>query len=83
MMTEDHLGPLPRIHPREQLVNEAEQKLRSAVVDAMKGEPFDSLTGAEYIAVINRVFSGQLASYTKFAIRQERHGDTDKPGGIA
>lgn len=70
---------LPRIHPREEIVTKAEMDLHGAVLDVLKR--YD-LTTAESIRVLTEAFSAQLHSIAKFCIRQERHGDADKPGGF-
>jgi hypothetical protein len=63
------LGPFPTIHPREFIVDQTER----AVLEATK-----DLTPAEVL----RIFADRVARIAKYAIRQERHGDTDTPGGI-
>lgn len=77
------LGPLPVIHPREAIVETAKRKLESAVVDVVTSEEFTVLTSAEYTKVINLVLSDRIASLMRHLIRVERHGDSDKPGGVA
>lgn len=77
------LGPLPRIHEREALVHKAEMKLREKLLEATGSDELQELTSAEYLKVINMVFSDTILSFLKFAIRKERHGDTSKPGGCA
>ena len=76
----EDLGPLPRIHPREVLVEEARRDLSSALLEWEKGH--DNLTTAEHIKVVTGVFNDHILSMMKFAIRHERHGDPDKPGGL-
>lgn len=67
-----------KIHPREALVREAENKIRLVYVEALKG-----LTTCEAISVVNHMAFTEIGGMMKFAIREERHGDTDKPGGLA
>ena len=75
----DPLDDLPRIHPREKIVDEAEQKLRAVVFELIQSE----LTQGEFLKVLGNVMDGEIRSIAKYAIRRERHGDEDKPGGIA
>lgn len=71
-------GNLPRIHPREAIVNKAENDLRTAIAAAVR-----ELTTAEELRVLASVFGDRVGGIAKYAIREERHGKTDKPGGIA
>jgi hypothetical protein len=66
------------MHPREKLVREAESKLRGHVLDILDDS---GLTEGESLRVLAAVFGGYLASVAKYAIRVERHGDTETPGG--
>lgn len=59
------------------LVREAEVQLRTAVLKILEG-----LTEAEGLRVVNAVLSSHVGSVAKYAIREERHGDLDKPGGL-
>lgn len=71
---------MPTIHPREKKTRDAENDLRTALAEiARKYE----LTRFEEISVVNRVLSDTIGTICKYAIRQERHGNTDKPGGWA
>lgn len=83
MVDMGNMGPLPLIHERETLVHKAEMKLREKLLEATGSDEFKELTSAEYLKVINIVFSDKIASFLKFAIRKERHGNTDDPGGWA
>lgn len=67
-----------KIHPRERLVTEAEQKIRAVALDAIKG-----LTVAEGLSAVTRALSGEILSVLKYEIRHERHGNTETPGGLA
>jgi hydrogenase maturation factor len=68
-----------RIHHREENVRRATMALNKALIDTLTKE---ALTAGETIRVLMAVFGGHLDSIAKFAIRQERHGDEDKPGGL-
>jgi hypothetical protein len=68
-----------KVHPREEQVRAAVTALRSAVSYIWKSQ---ALTDAEMLSVVTTVLSEQVLSYAKYAIRYERHGDTDKPGGL-
>ena len=65
------------LHPREQLVTEAKLKLQMALEGVLEG-----LTEAEGLRVVNSVLSGYVGSVAKYAIREERHGGLEKPGGL-
>lgn len=67
-----------RIHPREKKVQKAERALIETLMEVMRMD----LTNAEYLQVLNSVFSDAIALNLKHQIRQERHGDKDKPGGL-
>lgn len=79
-MSTDDLGPLPRIHPRVKPCNEARQAIEAAIAKAVKEH---ELTTAEEISVINGACSSCIGHIAKYAIRHERHGDKDRPGGWA
>lgn len=68
---------LPRIHLREEIVDEAEMKLR----DALREVAAMDLTWGEYLRAISTVFGDALNRAAQYAIRQERHDDPNKPGG--
>lgn len=68
---------MPKIHHREMLVRDAELKIHIVLSEATKG-----LTSAEVVRVVTSATSTFLLSFTKYLIREERHGDTDKPGGL-
>lgn len=69
---------LPRIHRREKLVTEASGKLREAIYDLGLE---NTLTMAEHLQVLTSVFNETVLGVLKYAIRKERHGNIDKPGG--
>jgi len=79
-MTTDDLGPLPRIHPRVRICQEARQAISEAITKAVKEH---ELTTAEEISVINAACSSHIGHIAKYAIRHERHGNEDRPGGFA
>ena len=64
-------------HPRELVVTKATLDLNAALLKII--EP---LTDGETLRVISDVFGGFLSSWAKYAIRDERHGTTEKPGGV-
>lgn len=68
-----------KIHPREKLVSEAERKLDEVLLEIRKSD----LTEYEFLQVVIGTTSEFLLRMTKYQIRYERHGNTDKPGGIA
>jgi hypothetical protein len=72
-----------RMHPRVQVVNRAERELRDAVSNWSRGEAATELTLLEYLQVVNRVLHDDVAGTLKYEIREERHGDTDRPGDWA
>lgn len=68
-----------KIHRREARVKKAEFELRDAVSAVVEKH---DLTEAESLRVVNTALSEWIASVAKYAIREERHGTTDKPGGL-
>lgn len=74
-----HLDDLPRIHPREQPCRDAELEISQFISATIKKH---ELTTAEQLRVVNTVCSDHIGHIAKFSIRHERHGDTDKPGGL-
>lgn len=79
-MSTDDLGPLPRIHPRRQQCVQARLDIEKAILEITQKH---ELTEAESLMAINGACSGQIGHIIKYAIRRERHGDEDKPGGWA
>jgi hypothetical protein len=77
-MSNNDMRPLPRIHPREAAVKTTERNIGAAIDEAVKG-----LTAAEAVRAVNEAFGSWLGGLARSWIRQERHGDTDKPGGAA
>lgn len=70
---------MPKIHPRELVCNKARTDLDEAVAGALEKH---ELTEAEELRVLNEVFHRYIGSIAKYAIRRERHGNEDKPGGL-
>lgn len=68
-----------RLHPREAIVGQARTDLGEAVLDWRKTH---ALTTAETVAVLTEVFGDHLGGIAKYAIREERHGNQDKPGDV-
>lgn len=72
------MSNFPKLHKREQIVRDAEQKLRTALLDIWKEH---DLTEGEMLRVVASVFGDHVASHAKYEIRIERHGNIDTPGG--
>jgi len=68
-----------RIHPREEIVRGAENGIRLALADIVQEH---KLTEAEALRVVNAALSDWIGGVAKFAIREERHGNSDTPGGF-
>lgn len=68
---------MPKIHPREKIVREAEAGIRLAVEKHTK-----DLTLFERMKVITQVLSNEIGGDCKYQIRYERHGDYETPGGL-
>jgi len=73
------MGNFPTIHPRERLVTQAECDLSRALMAVW--EKYD-LTNAEMLRVTASVLGGHISRHAKYRIREERHGDPNKPGGL-
>lgn len=71
---------MPRLHPREQIVNTAEADLRDAVSGWSRDHP--DLTSAEWLKIVMSVCHDLMQGLLRTEIRLERHGDADKPGGF-
>ena len=70
------LNDLPKLHPRETIVNKASAEIGLALVNLYN--KYD-LTYGEIL----RILSSELASQAKYMIRQERHPeDPSQPGGL-
>ena len=68
-----------RLHERELLVRKAEGEVRAAFLDALRKH---DLTGGEELRVVSSVLADYLQTFAKYAIREERHGDASKAGGL-
>jgi len=67
------------MHPRELIVRKAVHELVNALAAlSVKHQ----LTEAEQLRVIHTAYTDQVSSVIRYMIRAERHGDTDKPGGV-
>lgn len=60
-----------KLHPREDLVREAEKILQTAIVRVIESD----LTLAEYVSVLSRVCSEAIQQATKYVIREEAERD--------
>jgi hypothetical protein len=70
---------MPRLHKREKLIRDAESELRRAVMEV--DEKYN-LTQFEYIQLLHVILGEAILTVCKYGIRQERHGDTETPGGL-
>lgn len=70
-----------RIHPREIEIDKASAKLKMDILEAVAELP-DDLTDGEYVKIINGISYELIAGWAKYKIREERHGDPDKEGGL-
>ena len=80
MTTLEEMGPLPKIHRREETVRKAQRALEKAILDW--DEEHKDLTTAEHISVVQSAFYSHMSHLMRHLIRIERHGDPDKPGGL-
>ena len=76
------LNDMPKLHEREFPCRDAENELRTAVSSVTCGEKFKGLTYFEALSIMQNVFGGEIQQFLKYAIRLERHGDTETPGGL-
>lgn len=73
-----------RMHPREPMVRTAENDLRKAISDVVfRKYDGERLSPGEQLRVVNAACSDWIANEAKYTIREERHGDASKPGGLA
>lgn len=70
-------GPLPKIHPRTFVVDEARLELATALHEICKRH---ELTVGEALQVVNEVLGGHVASVARASIRAERR-TTEDPSG--
>ncbi len=68
-----------RIHPREERCRKAARDIAEAISLALRE---NDLTDVEAVQAVNAACSDYIASFAKYAIRYERHGDPNKPGGL-
>jgi len=71
-----------QLHEREKMVRQAEIDLSEKMLDWMR-EWSSKLTEGEELKVVQKELNRFVASTAKYMIRRERHGDEDKPGGLA
>lgn len=71
-----------RLHPREQIVRKAKLALSEKLIEWMR-EHGETLTFAEELRVVGGELGDYISRMAKYEIRKERHGDDQKPGGIA
>lgn len=69
-----------KVHPREERVRVARTALAEAISRVVEN---CKLTWGEQLSVVNGAASDFISSMAKFAIRDERHGNIDTPGGRA
>lgn len=72
-----------RRHERERLVTGASLALTDAVLEWRRSEEVKDLTMPELLSVMQSVLGDQISGELKYAIRFERHGNFDTPGGFA
>lgn len=68
-----------RLHPREEIVTRARVDLMEKLLDWRRDH---DLTTAELFSILGGILGDQIAGIAKYLIREERHGDQDKPGGL-
>jgi hypothetical protein len=71
-----------RMHKREQLVQDAEIALMDAINEWYRSDAVAKLTEWELVSLLSSQLSNRLGGIAKYAIRDERHGDRNKPGGV-
>jgi len=67
------------IHPKKKLIKEAENELREVLYNIQFNR---ELTEGEFFRVLGVAFR-EVDMWAKFKIREERHGDSNEPGGLA
>lgn len=68
-----------KIHPRTRVVEQARRDVSVAIDKAVDEH---DLTDGEYLQVLARVFGDSLGTFARLMVRDERHGDLDKPGDL-
>jgi len=71
---------MPKMHPREMSTKKAECDLVDAIQKVMEEH---ELTDGEALRVVNKAFSQWLGHFAAITIREERHGNSETPGGWA
>jgi len=71
-----------KLHPREEKVRQARLALSEKLIEWMR-EGADELTFAEELRVVGGELGDYVGRMAKYEIRRERHGDDQKPGGMA
>lgn len=69
----------PRRHPRELIVEKAVRDLKEQLCNVIREA---ELTEGEQLRVCTEVYSNWVGGMAKYIIRDERHGNTSKPGGL-
>ncbi len=69
-----------RLHPREMVVRQAKCDLLNAILDVVAKH---ELTEGEQLSVVAGELSSWVMGVAKYAIREERHGDPEKCGGLS
>lgn len=70
-----------KMHQRERLVQKAMTSLTKKVTEWLT-QLDEELTTFEELQILTSVLSNTVLSTIKYAIRDERHGDFDKEGGL-
>jgi hypothetical protein len=71
----ENLADYPRIHKREMLVQGADADISLACLKLVDKH---GLTNVEWLQILNHM----TASCLKYMLREERHGDANKPSGL-
>ena len=80
MSFRDRVVPVMLQHEREPIVRKAESELDTALLDIIERH---ALTPGETLRIVNAFASSYVSNLAKHWIRDERHGDTNKAGGMA
>lgn len=64
-----------KIHPRQKIVREATNEINTSLFSIIDKH---GITDGEVLNIL----SSFLSTQAKYMIRQERHQDTNKPGGL-
>jgi hypothetical protein len=73
---------MPHLHPREKIVRRARADLSDKTLEWLRSDAVQELTDGEYIALVAAAFSEMVEVHAKMMVRVERHGTTDRPGGL-